>query len=61
MTWLCVDKNKTEWAFDGEPERGDNGWYIGRGDCTSAVELPKGSIKKLTGHTLTWKDCPIEI
>lgn len=60
MTWLCVDKNSSEWAFDAHPERGETGWYIS-GDGTSCVELPKGSIEKLIGKKLTWRNNPVEI
>lgn len=27
----------------------------------NAVELPKGSIKKLIGRDLTWEDEPVEL
>ena len=60
MTWLCVDKNGSEQAFDGPPERGDVGWTMSY-DTTSCVELPKGSIEKLIGKKLTWRNNPVEI
>ena len=31
MTWLCVDKDGSEWVFDGTPERGDVGWTMSYG------------------------------
>ena len=27
----------------------------------ASIELPKGTIKKLIGKTLTWKDAPVEL
>ena len=60
MTWLCVDKNGSEWAFDGQPERTDKSWTISY-DATSCVELPKGSIEKLIGRKLTWRCNPVDI
>lgn len=60
MTWLCVDKDGSEWAFDGLPERGETGWYITY-ESTSCVELPKGSVEKLIGKKLTWRCKPVEI
>ena len=53
MTWLCVDKDGSEWVFDGAPKRGETGWYI-TFEATSCVGLPKGSIKKHIGKKLTW-------
>ena len=57
--WI-KDKNGSEWAFDGPPERGDVGWTMSY-DTTSCVELPKGSIEKLIGKKLTWRSNPVEI
>ena len=40
-------------------------WILGRlsgGSFTDKpIELPRGSIKKLIGKDLTWKDEPVEI
>lgn len=60
MTWLCVDKNGSELAFDGPPTRTEKSWTISY-DATSCVELPKGSIEKLIGRKLTWRCNPVEI
>lgn len=60
MTWLCVDKDGSEWAFDGPPERTDKSWVISY-DATSCVQLPTGSIEKLIGKKLTWRSNPVEI
>lgn len=59
MAWLAVDKDYREFIYDIKPHRayGDM-WYD---DVCDFVELPDGSIKKLTGKILTWEDEPIEI
>lgn len=64
MAWLAVDKNGTEKVFQNEPDRNTNYWYINRDSVfayNSYVFLPKGSIEKLIGRTLTWEDDPVEI
>ena len=60
MTWLCVDKDGSEWAFNGMPVRGETIWYM-EYEAPSCVELPKGSIEKLIGKKLTWRCNPVEI
>ena len=54
------DKNGSEWAFDGQPERTDKSWSISY-DATSCVQLTNGSIEKLIGRKLTWRCKPVEI
>lgn len=63
MAWLAVDKDKTENKYSVKPKRHYNGilylWTTkGKGIKT---ELPSGSILKLIGRSLTWKDEPVEI
>ncbi len=58
MAWLAVDKNKNEWIYEYEPIRFKDSYYPDEGDC---VQLPKGSIKKLIGKTLTYRNKPVEI
>ena len=36
-------------------------WCIENLPESNAVELPKGSIKKLIGRELTWNDEPVEL
>lgn len=57
MAYVAVDKDESEWIHDEYPEREiyDDYW-ISNGD---SVELPKGTIKKLIGRTLTWNDEPV--
>lgn len=69
MAWLTVDKSSIECIFDNEPVRIDGQWddvdYMVRGetnyDSSTGIILPKGTIKKLIGKDLTWKDEPVKI
>lgn len=66
MAWLCVDKDGTEIISPFQPIRASYewdcffenvaGWYDNYG-----IELPKGTIKKITGRDLNWEDDPVEI
>ena len=53
MVYLAVDKDGTECIFEFAPARfkGES-WY----STSGSVELPKGTIKKLTGKDLTFDD-----
>lgn len=60
MAWLAVDKNETEWIYKRIPTRSvktDECWY----STEQNIKIPSGSIEKLTGKQLTWKDEPIEL
>lgn len=72
MAWLCVNEDRQEVIVDEKPERvnkeGGYGYWkqthlelpgIEFGD-ELGVNLPKGTIKKLVGKELNWKDEPIE-
>lgn len=69
MAWLAVEKGGAELIFSSKPERIRYSWLgklIGTYDDNSGIHelgvyLPKGSIEKLIGKTLTWKDGSIEI
>lgn len=59
MAYVVVDKEKREWIFNAFPEKLiEFGYWTSDEDF---IELPKGSIKKLIGRTLTWEDEPVEI
>ena len=62
MAWLTVDYDGTEVVWERRPHRDDSGsWeYYEKNPCCF-VELPKGSVEKLTGDTMTWDDDPVEI
>ena len=58
--WLAVDKNGIERILLEKPER----WRevdIWSTPGVRSGDLPCGSIKKLIGKELTWKDNPVEL
>lgn len=59
MAWVAVHKNGDEVIFDFKPYRyNDFFWVVDDGDD---IYIPKGTIKKLIGRDLTWKDEPVEL
>lgn len=59
MAWLAVDMDGSEFIYSDCPERvfgnqfnPTEGGYI----C-----LPTGTIEKMLGYKLTWKDDPVEL
>lgn len=63
MAWVAVDKDGTEVICNPEPYRDtvDFMWCIESGFYSGAIQLPKGTIKKLLGRKLTWEDEPVEL
>lgn len=65
MAWLATDRDGTEMMFMNEPEKyEEKGWWFDSdedSECEGGIGLPKGSIEKLIGRTLTWGDEPVEI
>lgn len=62
MAWLaCHGKPNVEYIYSEKPERSKIGPFWVADPDVSQIELPKGSIKKLIGRTLSWKDAPVEI
>lgn len=60
MAWLAVDKDGSEYVYQDKPIRKDK-LFDRQEDESELVQLPEGSIKKLTGKELTWDDEPIEL
>ena len=63
MAFLCCNPDGKEFVFAQKPYREDIGdgkpyWEMDAVDYW--CELPKGRIKQLIGHSLTWKDEPVE-
>lgn len=58
MAWLAVNRNGDETIFSICPTRYSGAFLCG---IYPSVYLPKGSIHKLIGRTLTWEDEPVEI
>lgn len=59
MAWVSVDKNKKEGVFEEKPVRFGDIW------CATGesyyVDLPEGTINKITGKPLNWYDEPVEL
>ena len=60
MVWLAVDKDSDETIYEEKPFRNIDRYWASNED-TLYIILPKGSIEKLIGKTLTWEDEPVEI
>ena len=64
FAYLAVEPNGDELIFSEPPHRIDEhstcGWF-----CTSnssqCVSVPRGTIKKITGKSITWNDEPIKL
>lgn len=69
MAWLAVDKAGKELISPIKPRRYGAWWDCAEEVCVESefglvdmdIELPKGSIKKLIGRDLSWKDDPVEL
>ena len=62
MAYLVVDEYLNEWIYDISPVRDDEtGTWEVRHEDTWFIQLPKGTIEKITGKKLTWKDEPHHI
>ncbi len=64
MAWVAVDFYGTEYISENKPIR-DSADYFWTSQYwffyLNKVRLPKGTIKKLIGKELSWKDKPIEL
>ena len=60
MAWVAVDEDGRECIYQFRPKRG-NGQFMPLYSYSMCLVLPKGSIKKLIGRDLTWKDNPVEL
>lgn len=73
MTWVATDAYSDEYIFQNKPKRDGNWWvdpiyesFDGQGGSltyhhNSDIRLPKGTIKKIIGRSLDWKDEPVEL
>lgn len=53
-SYVTVDKDGTEKAFDSYPERSKTEWI----SDSNFVTLKAGTIEQVLGHKLTWKNEP---
>ena len=56
MAWVAVNKYNREYIYDIKPKRCYCSVWAQASLLDNAVELPKGSIKKLIGRELTWEN-----
>lgn len=56
--WLAVNKNGNEVVFKNKPIRWWRSVWIVDEGADDVIEMPTGTIKKLIGKELTWKDEP---
>ena len=63
IAYLAVDEDGEEWIYDDEPDRNkkDGIWIPAKCRDNDCYQLPNGSIEKLLGYKLTWKDNPVKI
>ena len=62
MAWVAVDRDGSERIYHFSPYREADYWTCPMAmPLSRPIELPKGSIKKLIGRDLTWKDDPSEL
>lgn len=60
--WGAVEIDGSEFLYNGKPvwSNKDNEWYLGD-ENDKYIQVPNGTIKRLTGICLTSNDEPIEI
>lgn len=61
MAWVAVNKYNCEYIYEKKPKRCYCSVWSQTSLLYNVVELPKGSIKKLIGKELSWKDEPVEL
>lgn len=73
MAWVATDAYGDEYIFQNKPKKDGNWWvdpiyesFDGQGGTltyhhNSDIGLPKGTIKKIIGRNLTWKDEPVKL
>lgn len=71
IVFLAVNKNGDEIILNNTPARQGEIWtdersahddeYFSVEDHNSAIVLPKGTIRRLTGRDLKWEDDPISL
>lgn len=61
MAWLAVNRFNREYIYEEKPKRCYCCIWAQTSLLSSAIELPKGSIERLIGRELSWKDEPVEL
>ena len=64
FAYLAVEPNGNELIFSEPPHKCDEystcGWFC-NDNSSQCVSVPRGTIKKITGKTITWEDEPIKL
>ena len=60
MAWVAVNEDGRECIYQFRPKRGNN-QFIPLYSYSMYLVLPKGTIKKLIGRDLSWKDSAVEL
>ena len=64
FAYLAVEPNGNELIFSEPPRRFDEhstcGWFCSS-NSSQCVPVPQGTIKKITGKSITWEDEPIKL
>ena len=64
FAYLAVEPNGNELIFSEPPRRFDEhstcGWFC-NSNSSQCVSVPRGTIKKITGKSITWNDEPIKL
>lgn len=58
MAYVAVDEDGREFIYERQPKRMRLTFWGGE---YAQIQLPKGSIEKLIGRTLTWDDDPVRL
>lgn len=65
MAWVAVNKYGNEIICENKPKRRYWWWVDIKEGFEDTIDfeiyLPKGSIYRLIGRTLTWEDDPVEL
>ena len=61
MVFLAVDEDGSEWMYEDLPERNSGRWYIPEKSYGVCLRIPTGSIEKLIGVSIFWKDEPFRL
>lgn len=57
MIHVAINENGEEYIYESKLIKSNNRFCY----CNNAIILPKGTIKKIIGKELTYKDKPVEI
>lgn len=58
MAWVAVDADGREFIYEVKPERDKTFWNT---NVLDVIGLPFGTIERILGYELTWKDEAVEI